>query len=115
MWIMVNKKILFIGGMPRSGTSIIADIIAEHTETINVGETVHLWQRGLINNELCACNKLFSKCEFWSEVGNEMFGGWEKSNPQQILAFQKKTDRTRYLPKALIQHHFSRQSDYHRE
>jgi hypothetical protein len=35
----------------------------------SVGELVHLWQRGVRENNLCGCGRRFRDCPFWRRVG----------------------------------------------
>ena len=54
------QRVLFIGGLGRSGTTIIEKLLNELPQTLSVGETVHLWERGVQANERCGCGESFS-------------------------------------------------------
>jgi len=91
-------RVLFLGGVGRSGSTIVANAAGQHPQTVSIGELVHLWQRGLIDNELCGCGARLRECPFWSEVGAEAFGGWETLDLEAVLALQRSVDRNRYVP-----------------
>jgi hypothetical protein len=62
------------------------------------GEVVFVWQRGLIDGQLCGCGTPVPECDFWSRVGKTAFGGWDQIDPHEMLALQKRVDRNRYIP-----------------
>ncbi len=94
--------VLFIGSVPRSGSTIISDLMNENPHMINIGELVHLWERGVIENNLCGCGDRFNECEFWSQVGKTAFGGWEHISGERMRKLQLRADRTRHIPSLLV-------------
>jgi UDP-N-acetylglucosamine transferase subunit ALG13 len=99
----VNKvPVLFVGSVPRSGSTIVSDLLNEHPHMVNIGELVHMWERGLIENNLCGCGQTFSDCEFWSKVGEIAFGGWGHISGERMHTLQRRADRTRYIPALLM-------------
>ncbi|WP_017584052.1 sulfotransferase [Nocardiopsis valliformis] len=92
---------MFVGGMGRSGSTLIERLLGELPGFCSVGEIVHLWQRGLVENERCGCGLAFADCGFWAEVGKRAFGGWECLDVQRVLRLKDGVDRTRYLPALL--------------
>jgi hypothetical protein len=68
---------------------------------VNVGELVHLWERGIIDDNLCACGQRFSTCEFWGKVGEIAFGGWDRISGTRMQALKARADRTRFIPAVL--------------
>ncbi|QRN81678.1 MAG: sulfotransferase, partial [Nocardiopsis sp. BM-2018] len=84
--------------MGRSGSTLIERLLGELPGFCSVGEIVHLWQRGLVENERCGCGLAFADCGFWAEVGKRAFGGWERLDVQRVLRLKHGVDRTRYLP-----------------
>ena len=71
-------KILYVGGYTRSGSTLVGRVLGEPPNTVCVGETHYLWSRGLIDNVGCGCGRPFRSCPFWSAVGDEAFGGWNR-------------------------------------
>lgn len=94
-------RLVFVGGMGRSGSTLIERLLGELPGFCSVGETVHLWRRGLLENELCGCGRPFADCGFWTEVGMRAFGGWEHLDVREVLRLKAGIDRTRYLPALL--------------
>ena len=45
------QRVLFIGGLGRSGSTLIEKLLNELPGMVAVGELVHLWERGLGNRE----------------------------------------------------------------
>ncbi|MET0228179.1 MAG: sulfotransferase, partial [Actinomycetes bacterium] len=59
----------------------------------SVGELVHLWERGLSQNNRCGCGERFRDCSFWGRVGEVAFGGWDQLDVQEVLALKASVDR----------------------
>ncbi|WP_059009408.1 sulfotransferase [Streptomyces specialis] len=94
-------RVLYIGGVGRSGSTVLSRALGELPGFFHVGELVFLWSRGATRNELCGCGARFLDCPFWSDVGKRAFGGWEAAEPARVTALQHAVDRTRYLPRLL--------------
>lgn len=94
-------RVAFIGGIGRSGSTLLELLLASRGDMCAVGETVHLWQRGVLDNERCACGEPFSRCPFWSAVGDHAFGGWTTAHALAVLDEQAAVDRTRYVPTSI--------------
>lgn len=94
----VKPRVLFLGGLGRSGTTLLERLLGELPGVCALGEVVHLWQRGLLDGERCGCGEPFRECPFWHEVGARAFGGWDAFNVDRVLALQGAVDRTRYIP-----------------
>ena len=91
-------SVLFIGGLGRSGSTLLDLLLGSQEGFCAVGELSAIWRRGLIENELCGCGAAFLDCPFWSEVGRHAFGGWETVDGQAMAALQRSVDRNRYIP-----------------
>lgn len=98
------QKVLFIGGLGRSGSTLIEKMLNELPETFAIGETVHLWERGARDNELCGCGQPFADCEHWAEVGQEAFGGWNEIPLSDVIDLRWSEDRSRRLPQMFKAH-----------
>ncbi|MGL5827247.1 MAG: glycosyltransferase [Nocardioides sp.] len=44
-----------------------------------LGDVTSLWQRGVEQNRRCDCGRRFAECEFWTRVGKQAFGGWDRA------------------------------------
>jgi hypothetical protein len=91
-------RVLFLGGLGRSGTTLLERALGELPGVCTLGEVVHLWQRDLRGDERCGCGVRFSGCAFWASVGEEAFGGWRRVDVDRVLALQAAVDRTRHIP-----------------
>jgi hypothetical protein len=91
-------EILYVGGMPRSGstlTDLMLDSLPGH---VAVGELFYLWRNGVLHDGLCACGQTFSACPFWQEVGEHAYGGWTYELATRVLRLQETVDRTAVVP-----------------
>lgn len=94
----VRQTVLFIGGLGRSGTTLIEKLLNELPQTQAVGETVHLWERGVRDQERCGCGEPFISCPHWSAVGEKAFGSWANVDLDRVIDLRWKQDRSRMLP-----------------
>jgi hypothetical protein len=90
--------ILYIGGMGRSGSTLLEVMVSRVPGAWPVGELRYLWERGPVEDVLCSCGARFSACPFWREVGDVAFGGWGELDVERVLEIARHTDRHRYLP-----------------
>jgi UDP-N-acetylglucosamine transferase subunit ALG13 len=93
--------VLYLGGLGRSGSTLLERSIAQVEGLACVGEVVHLWERGQRDDELCGCGTAFSQCSFWQRVGKTAFGGWDRVDVDAGLALKASVDRKRYAPRLL--------------
>ncbi|RAY14507.1 sulfotransferase [Actinomadura craniellae] len=89
---------MFIGGLGRSGSTLLERLLGELPGVCGLGEVVHLWQWGLVDGERCGCNAFFHDCPFWQEVGERAYGGWGSFDAQALLRLKESIDRTRFVP-----------------
>jgi hypothetical protein len=90
-------RVVYLGGLGRSGTTLLERLLGELPGVCASGEIVHLWQRGLAANERCGCGLDFADCDFWQQVGKRAFGGWDKVDTGRIGALRDAVDRTRQI------------------
>ena len=93
-----GQRVLFIGGLGRSGSTLVERLLNELPGTFSVGETVHLWERGVRDGERCGCGDAFAACPHWTAVGKEAFGSWDDLDVDRIIDLRWKVDRSRRLP-----------------
>jgi hypothetical protein len=91
-------RILYIGGWGRSGSTLLARMLAQVSGLITVGELRDVWLRGCIEDRLCGCGARFHECEFWTAVGERAFGGWSGVDPSQMLRLGRAVDRPWAMP-----------------
>jgi hypothetical protein len=91
--------VLYLGGLGRSGTTLVERLLGELPSVRALGEVVHLWQRDILNDERCGCGARFSACTFWRRVGERAFGGWTNVDVARIHALRAAVERTRHIPR----------------
>lgn len=90
--------VLYLAGLGRSGSTLLERTLARLDGAVAVGEVVHLWERGLVRNELCGCGVPFRECPFWTRVGEVAYGGWGHVDAEGAVALSERVDRTRFVP-----------------
>jgi Sulfotransferase family len=91
-------KVLYIGGMGRSGSTVLDLMLDELPGFFSAGELRYTLQRGPVDDVLCSCRQPFSRCAFWQAVGERAFGGWDAVDVARILELAERVDRHRFLP-----------------
>ena len=94
-----RPRIAFLGGFGRSGSTLLERMLNEVPGVSAVGETVHLWQRGLRDDERCGCGEPFSRCPHWQAVGDAAFGSWDQLDVDHVLELKAAVERTRHVPR----------------
>lgn len=94
-------QVLYLGGLGRSGTTLLERLLSQIDGMQALGETVHGWVRSLHNDDKCGCGDPFSKCEFWQQVGKDAFGGWPQVDTERVETLRHQVDRLRRVPALL--------------
>lgn len=98
---LARPAVLFVGGFGRSGSTLVERVIEATPQAVSLGEVVHLWKRGIVEDELCGCGTRFSTCPFWTSVGDRAFGGWSKVDVAEVMALHDAVDRQRRILRTL--------------
>lgn len=95
-----NKpRIICLTGAGRSGTTLFELLAAScYPGLVTVGETNHIWSRGVVANEPCGCGVRFRSCPFWTKVGEAAFGGWDSDESQQAQELKRLLSRALRRP-----------------
>jgi hypothetical protein len=91
-------RVLYLGGIGRSGSTLVERLIGQLPGVCAVGELVHLWERGITEGERCGCGEPFRLCPFWRQVGVTAFGGWDEVEVSRVAALRAQVDRNRHIP-----------------
>jgi hypothetical protein len=92
-----SVDVVFVGGMPRSGSTLLDLLIGQLPGHCDVGELFYMWQGGGKRDQRCSCGEPFSQCPFWTEVGLRAFGGWHRVDVDEVLRLQRSVDTTARL------------------
>jgi hypothetical protein len=95
-------RVLFIGGLGRSGSTLLDRMLGRLDDVGSVGELVFVWERGLAQNNRCGCGQRFRDCQFWGRVGEEAFGGWDALDLEEVLALKRSVDRNRFVTRMVL-------------
>jgi hypothetical protein len=93
-----STRVLYLGGLGRSGTTLLERLLGELPGAVSLGEVVHLWERGVVEGERCGCGVSFRECPFWTRVGDLAFGGWDGVDVERLRSLKQVVDRTRHIP-----------------
>ena len=94
-------QVLYVGGMPRSGSTLIDLALGQLPGHVAVGELFYLWTAGVERNLKCGCGEHFDDCPFWREVGERAFDGWGQVDLAEVNRLRARVDATRALPSLL--------------
>ena len=90
--------VAFVGGHGRSGSTLLSRVLGAVPGFVSVGELCYLWDQGVVMDRMCGCGQPFSRCEFWTAVGKDAFGGWDRVDARALLTLRKAVERVRYTP-----------------
>jgi len=83
-----DTQVLYIGGVGRSGSTLLAYLLGQLPGYVVAGELKFVWQNGVKDDDLCGCGAAFSECPFWREVGRVAFGGWDHVDVDEVPRLQ---------------------------
>lgn len=97
-----DLRVLYLGGIGRSGSTLLERMLGELPGACSLGEVAHLWERGLRDDERCGCGQPFSTCPFWQAVGERAFGGWHQVSVERHLRLRARVDDVQRTPRLLV-------------
>lgn len=92
-----EDPVVYIAGMGRSGSTLLERLLANQPGWWAAGELVHLWNRAVLDNEMCGCGVPFKDCPEWSAIGKAAFGGWDRVDAEAAYGLQQRVARDRHL------------------
>lgn len=92
-----RPTVLALGGFGRSGSTLLERALGETPGVAPLGELLHLWERGLVEDQHCGCGSPFSACPFWLAVGERAFGGWTDLDAAAAVADRRSVVGNRKL------------------
>ncbi|CAN5541557.1 sulfotransferase [soil metagenome] len=94
-----RTKVLYIVGLGRSGSTILANSLGQIDGFFSAGEICYMWKHNFIENRLCGCGRAFDECPVWTEVVKKAFPNGVDA--REMVRLQKLGARTRHIPQML--------------
>jgi hypothetical protein len=85
------KKIIYIVGTGRSGSTLLCKTLGSHDDAFAISELQYL-KNQMQKNRLCSCEKRYPDCPFWTEILSRFPG-------EGIPSFNMEIDGKRYIKK----------------
>lgn len=73
-------------------------LVGRSEEACSVGEMRDIWLRGVLEDRLCGCGEPFLACPFWTDVGEQAFGAWNRPEARRLHAERMRFDRPWTVP-----------------
>lgn len=89
--------LLYIAGTGRSGSTLLNNLLGQMPGFTAVGELFSIWDRGLLEGQLCGCGEPLPDCPLWSAVLNQAYGEREYPDPHAMHATTEAMLRARPL------------------
>ena len=93
-----SSRVLAIAGSGRSGSTLLELVLAQHDRAVATGELVWLWDRGLVENQLCGCGVPLRACPFWTAVMETAYGSLGAAPVAEVLRLRGQVQRRRQVP-----------------
>lgn len=90
-------KVIYILGSSRSGSSLLARLLAENVPSENVGEIMLIGERGIEANWLCGCGARFAECEYWGCVLSHLKDRASEDSTDRLVSGYRRVARMRYV------------------
>ena len=88
---------MYVGSWSRSGSTLLDLMLGSIPGFVSVGEVRFLWDRGLIEGQLCGCGAPVPACPFWRAVLDEAFGP-HQPDPAEMRALRDRVDGLARFP-----------------
>ena len=92
------QSVVYVGSWSRSGSTLLDLMLGTIPGFVSVGEVRFLWDRGLIEGQLCGCGVPVAACPFWRAVLDEAFGPGGLPDPAEMQALRDRVDGLARLP-----------------
>lgn len=94
-------KVLYIAGIGRSGSTLLARALGGADGLVAAGEVMHFFGRGLVNNEHCACGRPVRECPLWGTVADGLRSGNGPLRGARLESVRHRVTEGRHLPALL--------------
>lgn len=87
-----NRAIIYIAGAGRTGSSVLADFVADALGAPNLGELFFVWDRGA-SDRICRCGRPNADCPTWRDLADRPYS--------EVVELRDRLARTRHSLKAV--------------
>ena len=94
----LDPMVVYIAGTGRNGSTLLGMLLEHSSESFFAGELTHVWQRSLIEDQLCGCGAPFTQCSFWRAVIREAFGAPSRQEIESIVRLRNRISSFRKIP-----------------
>jgi len=94
-----GPKVLYVIGKGRSGSTLLDLILGELDGYVSTGQLDRIWTSGLIKGYDCGCGLPLPKCEVWTPILEDAFGG--DVDPHAIARTQAEVLAWKHAPRVL--------------
>lgn len=89
-----DVKVVFLLGFPRSGSTLVGNILGQLDGWFFAGELRELWRRRLLVRARCGCGRAVGACPLWESVVRGACGeGSGRRQDQEVVALQRRALR----------------------
>jgi hypothetical protein len=92
-----DRHIVYVAGLPRSGSTVLGYVLSRLPGTLFVGELAYFWRR-FASRELCSCGEPLPECVFWSAVVSDAFGSLTPEQACELSAMEQRALSRQRLP-----------------
>jgi len=97
----MSIPVLFIGGCGRTGSTLLARMLAQVEGLFDIGELHYIWKSGFGRSIPCGCGKTFRECEFWTAVSQAALGTVTDEDVAHVRRMLHRIARVRRKPRVL--------------
>jgi len=88
-------RILYVAGVPRTGSTVLGALLGSIPGVIFVGELNFFWRR-FAHAELCSCGEPLPGCAFWSAVVRAAYGEMTPGRARQLAELERHVLRRQF-------------------
>lgn len=88
-------RILYVAGVPRTGSTVLGELLGSIPGVIFVGELNFFWRR-FARAEVCSCGQPLPDCSFWSTVVREAYGGMADGQAGRLAELERHVLRRQF-------------------
>jgi hypothetical protein len=83
-----SPRILYVAGVPRTGSTVLGELLETVPGVIFAGELNFFWRR-FAQAEVCSCGELLPDCPFWSAVVRKAYGDVTNDQARRLAKLER--------------------------